>query len=283
VDGIGGGHPLTSKVAVVSRAAGAEADVDYLFLQVGVTKRTVSDRQNCGNLLAGVAPFAIERGLVSDYPVRIRMLNSGEIAVATQPEPGVFVLSFAGRRAGAGSAAGLLPTGSVRDFLNGLDVTCIDNGMPVVVVAAADLGKTGYEPVASLEADADLAHRVLAIRIAAGLRMGLGDVSTATVPKVCLVAEPKYGGTISTRTFIPVRVHESIGVFGAVSVVSALLVEGAVGRDLAVLSPGQTRFNVEHPSGQLQVEVSLDPPRAGVVRTARKLFDGVVFPREASR
>lgn len=276
VDGIGGGHPLTSKVAVVSAAADEGlADVDYLFLQVGVTEPVVSDRQNCGNLLAGVAPFAIERGLVRDYPVRIRMVNSGEIAVATQPEPGVFVLSFT-RCAGA-----LLPTGNVRDRIDGVDVTCVDNGMPVVVVAAADLGKSGYESVASLEGDSELAARVSALRSEAGLRMGLGDVSSATVPKVCLVAAPRDGGTICTRTFIPVRVHESVGVFGAVSVISALLVSGSVGRDLAVMSPGQTRFCVEHPAGCLEVEVSLDPLRAGVVRTARKLFDGVVFPREA--
>ena len=273
VDGIGGGHPLTSKVAVVS--AGADGTVDYLFLQVGVTEPVVSDRQNCGNLLAGVAPFAIERGLVSDYPVRIRMVNSGEIAVATQPEPGVFVLSFA-RCPGA-----LLPTGNVRDHIDGVDVTCVDNGMPVVVVAAADLGKSGYESVASLEGDSELAARVSGLRIEAGLRMGLGDVSSATVPKVCMVAAPRDGGTICTRTFIPVRVHESVGVFGAVSVVSALLVPGSAGRELAVMSPGQTRFCVEHPAGQLSVEVSLDPLRAGVVRTARKLFDGIVFPREA--
>ncbi len=279
VDGIGGGHPLTSKVAVVTGALRDDADVDYLFLQVGVTEAVVSGRQNCGNLLAGVAPFAVERGLVRDYPVRIRMVNSGEIAVATQPEPGVFVLSFA-RGDGAGT---LLPTGSVRDRVEGVDVTCVDNGMPVVVVAAGDLGKTGYETVASLEADADLAERVRAIRLAAGSRMGLGDVSAATVPKVCLVAAPKDGGTICTRTFIPARVHESIGVFGAISAVSALLLDGAAGRDLAVIAPGQTRFGVEHPSGRLQVEVSLDPPHAGVVRTARKLFDGIVFPREASR
>jgi 4-oxalomesaconate tautomerase len=278
VDGIGGGHPLTSKVAVVSPAADGDADVDYLFLQVGVTEPVVSDRQNCGNLLAGVAPFAIERGLMSDYPVRIRMVNSGEIAVATQPEPGVFVLAFA---RGSGGAGGLLPTGHVRDCFTGVDVTCVDNGMPVVLVAAADLGKSGYESVASLEGDADLAARVRAIRLEAGRRMGLGDVSSATIPKVCLVAGPKDGGTICTRTFIPVRVHESVGVFGAISVVSALLTDGAVGRDLTVLAPGQTRFDVEHPAGHLQVEVSLDPPRAGAVRTARKLFDGIVFPREA--
>ena len=274
VDGIGGGHPLTSKVAVISPASRDDADVDYLFLQVGVTEATVSDRQNCGNLLAGVAPFALDRGLADEYPVRIHMVNTGEVATATEPEPGVIVLEF------TGPTRPLLPTGNARDILDGVAVTCVDNGMPVVVVAAKDLGRTGYEPVAELEADPDLARRVASLRLAAGHRMGLGDVTTATIPKVSLVAAATDGGTICTRTFIPVRVHESIGVLGAVSVASALLLDGAVGQDIAAPLPGQTRFDIEHPSGHLQVEVQLDPPRSGVVRTARKLFDGFVFPRE---
>jgi 4-oxalomesaconate tautomerase len=273
IDGIGGGHPLTSKVAVVSRSARDDADVDYLFLQVGVDTATVSDRQNCGNLLTGVGPFALERGLADGYPVRIHMVNSGEIATATSPEPGVVVLGFTG----AGGA--LLPTGNVRDVVDGIDVTCVNAGMPVVLVAAKDLGRTGYESVADLEADEDLAARIRAIRLRAGQLMGLGDVSAATVPKVTLVAAPADGGMICTRTFIPVRVHESIGVLGAVSVATALLLDGAVGHDLAAFTEGQARFGIEHPSGQLQVEIQ-PGGRSGVVRTARKLFDGVVFPRE---
>jgi 4-oxalomesaconate tautomerase len=273
IDGIGGGHPLTSKVAVVSRPARGDADVDYLFLQVGVDTATVSDRQNCGNLLAGVAPFALERGLADGYPVRIHMVNSGEIATATSPEPGVIVLGF------TGAGGELLPTGNIRDVVDGVDVTCVNAGMPVVVVAAKDLGRTGHESVADLEADDDLAARVQAIRLRAGRLMGLGDVTAATVPKVTLVAAPADGGMICTRTFIPVRVHESIGVLGAVSVATALLLDGAAGHDLAVFAEGQTRFGIEHPSGQLQVEIQ-PGGRSGVVRTARKLFDGVVFPRE---
>ena len=274
IDGIGGGHPLTSKVAVVARSARGDADVDYLFLQVGVDAATVSDRQNCGNLLAGVAPFALERGLAAGYPVRIHQVNSGEIATATSPEPGVIVLGFTTARGG-----GVLSTGRARDVIDGIDVTCVDAGMPVVIVAAKDLGRTGYESVAELEADADLAARVQAIRLGAGRLMGLGDVSAATVPKISLVAAPADGGTICTRTFIPVRVHESIGVLGAVSVATAVLLDGAVGHDLAVLSEGQTRFDIEHPSGRVAVQVEPDG-RSGVVRTARKLFDGKVFPRE---
>ena len=307
IDGIGGAHPLTSKVAVISRASRPDADVDYLFLQLGVDQATVSDRQNCGNLLAGVGPFAVERGLAAASPVRIHMVNSGSVATARfagagrlvdydgdtaiAGVPGTaapIVLDFAGTE---GSVTGaLLPTGHVSDVIEGLTVTCVDNGMPVVVVvAAADLGRSGYETVADLEADPDLGARVHALRQAAGQLMGLGDVSAASVPKVSLVAAPADGGTICTRTFIPVRVHDSIGVLGAVSVATALLLHGAVGSDLARIAPGQTRFDIEHPTGQLQVEVEVDtaaaPPRvirSGVVRTARKLFDGTVFPRRSS-
>ena len=305
IDGIGGAHPLTSKVAVISPSARADADVDYLFLQVGVEEPVVSDRQNCGNLLAGVGAFAVERGLVGSAPVRIHMVNSGSVAtasfagadgvvdydgdVAIAGVPGTaapVILDFVGTE---GSATGaLLPTGHTTDVLDGITVTCIDNGMPVVVVPAAALGRTGYETVAELEADPDLGRRVLALRLAAGTLMGLGDVSAASVPKISLLAPPADGGTVCTRTFIPVRVHDSIGVLGAISVATALLLDGAAGADLAAVKPGQTRFDIEHPTGHLQVEAEVDttsqPPtviRSGVVRTARKLFDGAVFPRRS--
>lgn len=309
IDGVGGAHPLTSKVAVVARSAqrqtsGPVTDVDYLFLQVMVDQAIVTDKQNCGNILAGIGPFAVERGLVpaggDETSVRILMVNTGGIVTATFPTPGgrprydgdtaidgvpgtaaAVVLDFED----SGTAAGVFPTGNPTDDFCGIPVTCVDNGMPVVVVAAASFGKTGQEPVAALEGDEELNKRVQELRLEAGKAMGLGDVSGTTVPKISLVAPPAHGGTISTRTFIPVRVHESIGVLGAVSVGTAIMVPGAVGHDLAVLDGGP-RLSIEHPSGALQVEVELDtsvtPPkviRSGVVRTARKLFDGTVFPR----
>jgi 4-oxalomesaconate tautomerase len=304
IDGTGGAHPLTSKVAVVSPSAVPGIDVDYLFLQVMVDKPIVTDKQNCGNILAGIGPFAVERGLVAatgdETRVRIRMVNTDGIVTATFPTPGgrprydgdtaidgvpgtaaAVLLEF---EDSAGSG-GVFPTGNVTDVFGGIEVTCVDNGMPVVVVAAASFGKTGLESVAELEADEELNKRVQELRLAAGKAMGLGDVSGTTVPKISLVAPPAHGGTISTRTFIPVRVHESIGVLGAVSVGTAVVIPGAVGHDLAVLDGGR-RLSVEHPSGALQVEAELDmsasPPRvvrSGVVRTARKLFDGTVFPR----
>jgi len=309
IDGVGGAHPLTSKVAVVAPSARPGIDVDYLFLQVMVDQAIVTDKQNCGNILAGIGPFAVERGLVAaragqpqgdQTSVRIRMVNTDGIVTATFPAPGgrprydgdtaidgvpgtaaAVVLDFED----SGAAASVFPTGNVTDVFRGIPVTCVDNGMPVVVAAAASFGKTGQESVAELEGDEELNKRVQELRLEAGKAMGLGDVSGTTVPKISLVAPPAHGGTIGTRTFIPVRVHESIGVLGAVSVGTAIMVPGAVGHDLAVLDGG-ARLSIEHPSGALQVEVELDssatPPRvirSGVVRTARKLFDGTVFPR----
>jgi 4-oxalomesaconate tautomerase len=304
IDGVGGAHPLTSKVAVVSPSPVPGIALDYLFLQVMVDKPIVTDQQNCGNILAGIGPFAVERGLVpatgDETRVRIRMVNSDGVVTATFPTPGgrprydgdtvldgvpgtaaAIVLDFED----SGTGGSVFPTGNITDVFGGIPVTCVTNGMPVVVVAAASLGRTGRESVAELEPDEELNQRVQELRLEAGRAMGLGDVSGTTVPKVSLVAPPARGGTISTRTFIPVRVHESIGVLGAVSVGTAVLVPGAVGHDLAVLD-GATRLSIEHPTGALQVEAELDmaasPPRvirSGVVRTARKLFDGTVFPR----
>ena len=305
IDGVGGAHPLTSKVAVVSPSTADGVDVDYLFLQVMVDQPVVTDKQNCGNILAGVGPFAVERGLVpaggDETRVRIRMVNTNGIVTATFPTPdgrpcyrgqtaidgvpgtaAAIVLDF--EESGAG--ASVFPTGNVTDAFGGITVTCVDNGMPVVVAAASSFGKSGQESIADLEGDIELNRRIQELRLAAGRAMGLGDVSATTVPKVSLVSPPANGGTIATRTFIPIRVHPSIGVLGAVSVGTAIMVPGAVGSDLAAGVPGRPRLAIEHPSGALGVEVELDatttPPtvlRSGVVRTARKLFDGTVFPR----
>jgi 4-oxalomesaconate tautomerase len=314
IDGIGGAHPLTSKVAVASASAVPGVDVDYLFLQVMVDQPIVTDKQNCGNLLAGIGPFAVERGLVPPghrataeegvTRVLIRMVNTDQLVTATFATPGGVVrydggtaidgvpgtaspviLDFEDAPGDASAVASVFPTGNVRDEIGGIPVTCVDNGMPVVIVAASDLGKTGYEPPAELEADAELTRRVQELRIEAGKAMGLGDVTQTTIPKVSLVAPAVAGGTICTRTYIPVRVHDSIGVLAAVSVGTAILAPGTVGYDLATAGSG-SRLLIEHPSGAVGVEVEIDPSvtpprvlRTGVIRTARKLFDGLVFPR----
>ncbi|MFF0091961.1 4-oxalomesaconate tautomerase [Streptomyces canus] len=308
IDGLGGAHPLTSKVAVISRSADPEADVDYLFLQVMVDRPEVSDRQNCGNILAGVGPFAVERGLVAageqETSVRIRMVNTGDRATATFPTPGGRV-RYTGDAEISGvpgtaapvviefppGAGELLPTGKAVDVIDGVEVTCVNNGMPTVLIAATSLEVTGYEPPRDLEEDLALADRLHSLRLAAGRLMGLGDVSDATVPKLTLLALPRDGGAVTTRTFIPVRCHTSIGVLGAASVAAGLRIEGGVGAGLAAIDPGSDRVRIEHPTGFLDIESSLaagpgGPPsarRTAVVRTARKIFDGTVFPRAVDR
>jgi 4-oxalomesaconate tautomerase len=308
IDGLGGATSLTSKVAVVSRSQHSDADVDYLFLQLGVDAPTVSDQQNCGNILAGVGPFAVERGLVpagdEETSVRIRMVNSGSVAVATFPTPGgrveyrgdVAIAGVPGTAAPVvlaftdteGSATGsLLPTGRVRDTVDGVDVTCVDNGMPVVVAMAESFGLTGYESHEQLAADTALLERIDALRTKTGQLMGLGDVSRSSVPKTVLLARARDGGQVCTRSFIPVQPHTSIGVLAAVSVVTGMLLPGAVGHELTEeWPPDRSQVDVEHPTGHLLVDVVVDtsttPPRvvrSGVVRTARKLFDGTAYPR----
>ncbi|MFF0078130.1 4-oxalomesaconate tautomerase [Streptomyces canus] len=308
VDGLGGAHPLTSKVAVISPSADPDADVDYLFLQVVVDRPEVSDRQNCGNILAGVGPFAVERGLVpageQETSVRIRMVNTGDRATATFPTPGGRV-RYTGDAEISGvpgtaapvviefppGAGELLPTGKAVDVIDGVEVTCVNNGMPTVLIAAASLEVTGYERPRDLEEDLALANRLHSLRLAAGRLMGLGDVSDATVPKLTLLAPPRDGGAVTTRTFIPVRCHTSIGVLGAASVAAGLRIEGGVGAGLAATDPESDRVRIEHPTGFLDIESSLaatpgGPPsarRTAVVRTARKIFDGTVFPRAVDR
>ena len=304
IDGVGGAHPLTSKVAVIGPASRAGADVDYLFLQVVVDKAEVSDSQNCGNILAGVGPWAIERGLVRAgdpvTSVRIHMVNTGSIAVAHVPTPrGVVEYEGEARIDGvpgtaaaipidfldvAGSSCGsLFPTGRVVDEIDGIEVTCIDNGMPVVVIAAADLGKTGSESPEALEADLALKARVEKIRLAVGPKMNLGDVAKKTVPKMTLVAPATAGGSLNTRTFIPHRVHEAIGVLGAVSVATAAATPGSVAHRIAA-KPSGGRLEIEHPTGFFTVDMDVVPDgdivkvrRSALLRTARKLMQGQVF------
>jgi 4-oxalomesaconate tautomerase len=303
IDGIGGADPLTSKVAILSPSTRADADVDYLFLQVFVDQPLVSAAQGCGNILAAVGPAAIERGLVpvagEVTPVRIHMVNTGEVARAEVETPGGRVRYAGGTAIDgvpgtaapvrlmfdriAGSMCGhLLPTGRARDVIDGVDCTLIDNGMPVVVLRAADFGLTGDETRDEIEAMEAVKARVEAIRLQAGPLMGLGDVTAASVPKMMLVAAPRHGGAIGTRSFIPHRVHASVGVFAAVSVATACLLPESPAAAMAVI-PADGRFAVEHPTGAAEVFLDIAPDRsvrgAGTIRTARKLMEGRVFPR----
>ncbi|WP_371414126.1 4-oxalomesaconate tautomerase [Sphingosinicella sp. CPCC 101087] len=303
IDGMGGADPLTSKVAVVSRSERDGVDVDYLFLQVFVDQPIVTDAQNCGNILAGVGPFAIERGLVEpadgETRVGIYMVNTGQVAVATVRTPGGRVdyegearidgvpgtaapvpLEF---RDTAGSTCGaLLPTGRPADEIEGVACTLIDNGMPCVVFRAEDVGATGYEDRETLDSDDRLKARIEAIRLAAGPMMNLGDVAGKSVPKMMLVAPPRAGGAVTVRSFIPHRAHASIGVLGAVSVATACLISGSPAAAVARVPDGRRKIlSVEHPTGEttcvLETDESGQVKSAAMLRTARKLMDGRVF------
>jgi 4-oxalomesaconate tautomerase len=309
IDGLGGAHPLTSKVAIVSRSERPDADVDYLFAQVVVDEPKVDVAPTCGNILAGVGPFAIEQGLVEpaagETRVRIYMVNTKSLCVATVKTPGGEV-SYEGetRISGvpgtaasilldfentAGSSCGaLLPTGKARDLIEGVPATCVDNGMPVVVFPAQAVGRTGYESPAALNADAELKGRIETIRLRAGPLMRLGDVAAKVVPKMTLVAPPREGGAIATRTFIPHVCHEAIGVLGAVSVATACVLEASATAGIAVVPEGDTKvLSVEHPSGEFTVQLEtrrgpagIEVKRAALLRTARRLFDGnALIPR----
>ncbi len=303
IDGVGGADPLTSKVAIISRSSRAGIDVDYLFAQVSVDRPLVDLTPTCGNMLAGVGPFAIERGLVAPRdpitPVTIHMVNTGTVAVAHVPTPGHEVTyegetSIAGVpgaaaairidfRDTAGSVCGaLLPTGNALDHFDGIDATLIDNGMPMVVLRASDLGKSGHEAPAELNSDEKLKARLEAIRIVAGQRMGLGDVRLKVVPKMTLIAPPQAGGHIMTRTFTPHKCHAAIGVLMAVTVGTACILPWSVAHGIARPPDGPVqRFSIEHPTGEFSVELQVEHTndglkviRSSLIRTARALFRG---------
>ncbi|MGU7785083.1 4-oxalomesaconate tautomerase [Burkholderia sp. PU8-34] len=307
IDGLGGAHPLTSKVGIVSRSSREGVDLEFLFAQLQPDKDTVDTSPNCGNMLAAVVPFAIETGMVepnsgkATTTVRVLTLNTGmqcditvhahngqveyEGFVRIDGVPGTSAPIHINFLDTAGSVcSSLLPTGNVRDVIDGVEVTCIDNGMPLVVVRADDLGCTGYEPVVELNSNDDLKQRIERLRIACGHAMGLGDVAEKNYPKMTLVAPPLAGGSISTRSFIPHVCHDAIGVLAAVTVGTACVIEGSIANGVVKLPAGETKkVSVEHPSGEFSVDLQVDSinpqnvTKAALLRTARLLMRGEVM------
>lgn len=310
IDGIGGGNPLTSKVAIVGRSTRADADVDYLFAQVNVERALVDTAPNCGNMLAAVGPFAIEQGLVAatDPETRLTIFNvntgkriesivqtpggrvdyEGDTAIAGVPGTAAPVrmafLDAAGSKTGR-----LLPSGAVLDRIDGTAVTLFDMAVAAMLADAGDFGKTGRETPAAMDADADFMTRLEALRREAGRRMGLGDVSEMVIPKPILLARPAGDATIAARYFMPHACHTAVAITGAVCIASACCTPGTVAHGLARLpradAQGRRRLVIEHPSGQTPVEIEQDPDtgivtRAMVIRTARRLFDGFVHVRD---
>jgi 4-oxalomesaconate tautomerase len=310
IDGMGGADPLTSKVGLVRRGRTAGVDLEFLFAQVSVKEALVDTTPNCGNMLAAVAPFGIETGLVkasgevttlrvltrntgtlSDIEVRTpagRVEYAGEARIDGVPGTAAPInISFLKT---AGSVCGsLLPTGHLVDWFDGVDVTCIDNGMPVVVMAAEALGVTGYESRDDLNANAALKQKIESIRLQAGPAMNLGDVAKKVVPKMCLVAKPAAGGQICTRTFIPRDCHSAVGVLGAVTVATAAVMPGSVANRYASVPPGTLKtISVEHPSGEFSVILGMNAANptevlsAALLRTARLIMRGEVFVPQTS-
>jgi 2-methylaconitate cis-trans-isomerase PrpF/tripartite-type tricarboxylate transporter receptor subunit TctC len=301
LDGVGGGSTLNSKVAIVSRSARPDCDVDYLFAQVGVGHRSVDTRPNCGNMLSGVAPFAIEQGLVEPSDgvttVRVYNVNTGSrINVTVRTPKGRVAYEGDARIDGvAGTGAPILldfldawgavtgsvfPTGKRIDTIAGIEVTCIDAAMPLMIVRAADLGLSGREKPAALDANTAMLERLEAMRLEAGRLMGLGDVSNSVVPKPVLVSAGDTPNSVTSRYFTPRRCHASHAVTGAIGVASAFALPGTVA-SVTSFEPGRHALVVLHPAGQIDVEVQLkgtgeqaSVERAALVRTARKILEG---------
>lgn len=301
IGGLGGGTSLTSKVAIVSRSTRPDCDVDYLFAQVGVGERTVDTRPNCGNMLAGVAPFAIEQGLVdasdTETAVRVHNVNTGariDVRVQTpnrevtydgdaridgvaDPAAPIYLSFLDAWGAVTGS---LFPTGRRRDMIDGVDVTCIDAAMPMVLIPAEALGVVGDEAAAVLDATPGLLQRLERIRLQAGRLMGLGDVSDSVLPKPVIVSPARMPGAIVSRYFTPKRCHTAHAVTGAIGVVTAYALPDTVAFG-STLPQGEHTLRVLHPSGEIQVAVQLQGQdaqlaitRASLVRTARKIMQG---------
>ncbi len=306
LNGIGGGTSITSKIAIVSPSNSPEADVDYLFGQVSLEKESVDFSPSCGNILAGIGPFAIEMGLVRAQPnetlVRIRNVNTESYIDAVVQTPfgkvtydgttvidGIFgtaapiMLKFKGV---VGSKTGaLLPTGQPVDQIQGVEVSCVDAAVPMVLFSAESLSKSGNESKEQLDADTAMLARMESIRREAGRMMGLGDVSGKVVPKMGILSRPRKGGSITSRYFVPQSCHAHHAVTGAICVATASLIKNSIAYKVAECPSGNpVNIQIEHPSGAIEVcqdysiqngELSLTS--SGTVRTARKLFSGDVF------
>lgn len=307
IDGLGGANPLTSKVAIINKSEQEDCDVDFLFIQVVVGENRVDSSPNCGNILAGVGTFAIENGLVdvSDELtyIKVNMLNSNNICelVLQTPNgklqvdgdakidgvPGTSAPIICNYMDIAGSVCGsLFPTGNKKDLINGINVTCIDNGMPVVLINANELGISGYETCEELSNNETLRKTIEDIRLIVGPMMNLGDVTNKVVPKMSIISPAKNGGSINTRTFIPHNCHAAIGVLGAVSVASACLYDECVTNGISKVNDGLIKkLSVEHPSGEFSVELTCENfenelviKKAGLLRTARLISRGEAYP-----
>ena len=306
IDGIGGGVAVTTKVAMLSQADDDWADVDYFFAQVSVDDRTVDFKPTCGNILVGVGPAAIEMGMIPVQgdvtDVRVRAVNTGAKVLARVQTPDGAV-AYAGDASidgvpgtaapvelqfmdtVGGSTGALFPTGNRKDVVDGVEVSCMDVAMPMVMARAGSFGVTGYETVDELDANQELMKRMEAVRIAAGQLMGMGDVSKSVTPKFGLFAPAREGGAATVRYFMPWNCHPTLAVTGSQCMAACLLSPGTVAEGLhASNDAGPATLALEHPVGKLYVSMiyerqgsDISIQSAGLTRTARKLASGNVF------
>jgi 2-methylaconitate cis-trans-isomerase PrpF len=308
VDGIGGGHPLTSKVAIVGPSRREGADVDYLFAQVDVKNRNVDTSPNCGNMISGVGPFAIEAGLVAAAEgrttVRIFNINTGKLVEASVATPARSV-TYDGETAidgvpgsaapiyltfldAVGSKTGkLLPSGNPVDVIDGVPVTLVDAAMPLMLVRADALGKTCRETPTELETDRAFMTRLEALRIKAGALMGIPDAKDRVIPKPCLIAAPATTGPkLAVRYFTPHQCHKSLAITGSVALGMACVTPGTLASDIAGPIELPATLSFEHPAGLIEARLENRPgmpyPVASLVRTARRLFEGSVLVKRSA-
>lgn len=300
IDGIGGGHALTSKVAIVGPSTVPDADVDYLFAQVNVLKPSVDTSPNCGNMLSAVGPFAIEAGLVAPTDpvtvIKIYNVNTGEIIEAEIPTPGGRVAYMGETRIDGvpGSAApirltfvealdvtsrALFPTGNEIETIEGIPVSCINCVMPMILVGAGDMGISGTESPAELNADIPFRNKLQSLRLEAGRRMGLGDVSDLVIPKPVILAPAADGGDLLVRYFMPHECHPSLATTGAVGIAAAMTVSTTIAARIAGARRLPVELALEHPSGVMRLGLSSrgDQIAISLIRTARRLFEGQVL------
>lgn len=303
IDGIGGGYSLTSKVAMVGPSSDKNADVDYLFAQVGTRDLKVDFSPNCGNMLSAVGPFAIDNGLVAAQDnitcVRIRNLNTNKIIHAEVKTAngevvysGDTVISGVPNSAApikltffdvAGAKTGkLFPTGKSIDIISGIPVTCIDAATPCVIINANNLGKTGHEQPFELDNDLLFLEKLEKIRLQAGILMGMGDVKDKVIPKPVIVSKPKNDGNICARYFVPHSCHKSLAVTGSIAISASYAMENTVCSNLIQNKNigDDNEITIEHPSGKIDLSVKIrdgKPESVSLIRTARKILTGTIY------
>jgi 2-methylaconitate cis-trans-isomerase PrpF len=306
IDGIGGGNAVTTKVAMLSKSEDPWADVDYFFAQVSVLDGLVDFKPSCGNILAGVASAAIEMGLVTPRgettSVNIRAVNTESKTKAVVQTPGGQITydgtaqidGVPGTAAPvalnflevAGSLTNrFLPTGNLIDVVDGIEVTCMDVAMPMVIARASDFGLSATETVAELDENKAFFAKMEAIRIKAGAMMGMGDCTKSVTPKFGLLAPSGVPNTIRTRYFMPWNTHPTMAVTGSQCLASCALAKGTIAEGMMeVEGAPPVTIQLEHPMGKMDVIVDYTEGQGGfqhqstgIIRTCRKLAQGQVF------